>query len=441
MMLENCSNFLTEKQTQDFVRKLNYANPITLYAEWELAILYGLNHLGKVKHEPKIGGSKPDIHWTLPKPNGFWPFNKRVILAEITSVTDIGLEKENPREYYSEELGRRVKAKGFNPICFYDYPEGELIGPFGKQKMKLKYPKVFEAERLFNKNFYNFLDEIKINSLPTHQIRLGGPKQDIDVSIFYNSKSKYGGGGNPAYTVYYSKAKNPIINCLKEKHKQLKKTRFKGPMGIFLTDGGCNAIQSDFKDFTGRTHSEEDVVWDFLRKTTSVSFVMTLFVKWPLHPFTGFSKKTFQGKIFRNPKAKYQLTSDDYEKLSNLHQYFPKPKLTALNASRRLTSGWETPDKSNYTSTMVRHMKNDDLEFSFSARAFLDMLAGKLSQKEFIEMHNTSNTGSNIFRKILENGNIIKNAKIKRLDEDDDNLILVFGPDVSAGPYSVPLKK
>ncbi|MEQ9566005.1 MAG: hypothetical protein RLN85_09360, partial [Pseudomonadales bacterium] len=103
------------------------------------------------------------------------------------------------------------------------------------------------------------------------------------------------GGGNPSYTVYYSLTKNPIYRALQEKAAQLRRTKFEGPLGILLADGGCRALSGNWPRTAGEVYSDEQVISRFFQNTQSISFVITIYVETPTRAFGGFGPPTIRG--------------------------------------------------------------------------------------------------------------------------------------------------
>jgi len=107
------------------------------------------------------------------------------------------------------------------------------------------------------------------------------------------------------------------------------------------------------------------------------------------------------------------------------------------NAANHLRNSWDGPQRSWYSSMEVK-MGNFEYEFKVSSRALLDLLAGRITREKFAEMHSGSMLGGDSFKTLLDRGYTIRDAGFVPLaDEDDDHIIIVLSPDVSAGPYRV----
>ena len=428
-MLGTCSGFLSTEQIKQFVEKLNRNDEQSLHAQWELAVLFGLSKTGTVAHEMTFGRRKPDVYWSH---NG----SACSIVADIRTVSDAGLEEENPREFYRLELRRRVRVLGLDPDHFSDYPVGLRVGPPGNQKMRLLYPKVSECNRLFGAEFKDFMQRVKDLKPPHLQCRISG--EGFDVSISYDSRRRGYGGGNLSYTVYYSLTKNPVYRALQEKARQLRATGFSGPQGIILTDGGCDALRRQMRDPMGRTYTLEQVVRRFFANTTSIAFVASICVDRRIDLHSGFGPLQLVSVLYENAGAKPPTPNSASAALRTLPDSLPQPKLDGWNAANHLRNGWDGPHKSWYASIGLT-MDRSWYEIKVSAGALLDFLAGKISREEFAEMHSGGVLEGDTFGTLLKRGFVISNVRFAALrDEDDDHVIVELRPDVSAGPFQVP---
>jgi hypothetical protein len=86
------------------------------------------------------------------------------------------------------------------------------------------------------------------------------------------------------------------------------------------------------------------------------------------------------------------------------------------------------------------------IKIKISARALLELLAGKISQKEFFEAHGFSPSdlsprqASNLFSNALSRGQLIDGISIERSETEDDDWITfeLKGPDPAISPFKVP---
>jgi hypothetical protein len=103
MLVEN-ARFVRQRLLSEHIKRLNGSDPVQrVTTEWEAAVLNGLSKLGSVDHEPRLPGTtKPDVLFTHPLGTA---------LMDITSVSDRGLDLQNPIYKLSERLVEMVKER------------------------------------------------------------------------------------------------------------------------------------------------------------------------------------------------------------------------------------------------------------------------------------------------------------------------------------------
>ena len=81
------------------------------------------------------------------------------------------------------------------------------------------------------------------------------------------------------------------------------------------------------------------------------------------------------------------------------------------------------------------------MTISISARALLDLLAGRITPDQFIHMVGMKETPTqkNLFKHRLDQGDVISSVGIEPggIDEDDDRLIIELARDPSAAPLTL----
>jgi hypothetical protein len=84
-----------------------------------------------------------------------------------------------------------------------------------------------------------------------------------------------------------------------------------------------------------------------------------------------------------------------------------------------------------------------------SARALVELLAGKVNQREFFEIHGFvpselfAADASNPFSVALNRGRLISEVSLERSEIEDDDWITfeLRGPDPAISPFTIPLNK
>jgi hypothetical protein len=418
-MLNDCSGWMPRDQIERLVSRINKRDIDSLSATWELVIAHSLSRHGDLQYEPNLqGGAVADL---LFRQTG----TELQFLSEVTSLSDEGLDAQNPSWEFAKELFRRVKRHGLSTTHIF-YTIGHVeIGEAKKKKIALSIPKQSRFHSFFGRFVDPHLERIRSEHLSRHEIHV--TSEGYDVRILYDARISGASGQHRAYSFPLSLTVNPISNKLREKARQLRKTGYVGAMGIFLCDAGSSLLGRKTSRLVNRSFSDEEIIWEFLRQNSSVSFVQTYFIVQEWQPLQVQTKISIQGKLFVNPTAAHPLPEAAQKVLLELPSGFPKPVETALSAYQDAKSHHRLRRKGRYspliwTSQMVK----------LPARAFVDLLAGRLSKEKFDDMMRTS--VGNIVERQLQSGNIVKNIYVEGNSEaDDDWIVLEFDFDPAAG--------
>ncbi|HEV8590214.1 MAG TPA: hypothetical protein VGQ72_15205 [Pyrinomonadaceae bacterium] len=93
---------MTRKQLAKHVDQLNDGD---LSAEWEVVLLNVFSKIGSVAHEQNFNGKRPDLH--------FVSTDRTVkFLADIKTVSDEGLNLQNPQRQLNDSLHDEVAKHG-----------------------------------------------------------------------------------------------------------------------------------------------------------------------------------------------------------------------------------------------------------------------------------------------------------------------------------------
>lgn len=149
-LINENARFLLEGQTKKHVQHLNrMPKDLTLAYEWEVVLLNGLSKIGKVLHERNFGGRKVDIYFeTFDNPKAYF-------LADITTISDKGLDEINPFQALQSMLYDLVRRQNLRPN-YFDLQVGSHPSPTfkGGPKVKLKIPgRARFLETIFGKKF------------------------------------------------------------------------------------------------------------------------------------------------------------------------------------------------------------------------------------------------------------------------------------------------
>jgi len=428
--LEENAAFVTPEKLRDCVQRLNRVSNDYLATEWEVALLHAFAIHGKVQHEPAIGSRSVDLVYTAVDLGlGF--------AAEITCISDQVLHNQNPINRLREEMSRRVRRARIDTGRFVISVEEERPVPnrFVGRKRKLLLPPVSEfGPIIFSDAFNRFLLEVRnVPSQPRDfQIARETPKVWLRIQYQPGIGSGVGVCSYGSYTTTTVLDDNPLFNALKNKSGQLKHCGFSGIRGIIVCDGDSR-IFSDFSDWS--TFKISEVIGEFLRQNTSISFVATIGIHSESSTFGGGFHHHFSPKLFvRDVSVPWVPQLDElFVRVIGSH---PAISETPINALGSLT--WNGSPLRTKPYLGGWSMQGNTIRIS--SRELLDLLAGRLDQSRFAENHALNRGGESVFSIYRSQEKMLKSVHIERHpDKDDDEVILEFAPnDPAISPFMAP---
>lgn len=414
-MLNQNAHFLSEKQLREHVNKLNKGCIYSLSTEWETVILNTFSKIGHVQYEQSFGGNRfADLFFkSKDEPNISF-------LADITTVSDRGYEEDNPVKAFVDETERILKKNGIK-LGGMHY---EIESIKGKRGMKLKIPPKGQFDIFFNSfEFTDFTARIKKNPIAQHALHF--ISKEAEVKLFYNPQSKYISLHHASYDTAHSIKNNPVYNTLKSKAEQLKKTGYGGILAIFICDGGCSILNSNFKDW--QSYNLDSIISEFYRQYSSIRFILAFTVKEMPHTFFNIKRnKIVEAKLFSNPI--FEIPQTLLDNLNKFVAHLPIPVNTVINAAHKVSNRLEKQGSSFYGgSTMTSKT------IKISSRGLLELLSGRIEQKKFLQDHcfiptSERPTDRNPFDLKLNEGKLISNIWVeKSVNNDDDWIVFEFG--------------
>jgi len=421
--LDESSTYLTVKQRQVFCKLLNTVRDDYFATEWEIAILRALNEIGSLQHEQDLPGtSHPDVLFTADDGLSF--------VADITSVSDKGLHRQNPYDALQEEFFKRQRKLGLLNGGFdvrVDSYADNIYRGSGK-KPRLKLPKRADfPTKIFNADFQRFM--MGVRDHPDEVCQLHIEDAETLVHFSYNpSRRGYGGGSHPSFDLTAVIDKNPIYNALSSKADQLRNSGHDGTKGIFLCDAGCWGLHQQSSNW--QFYARDEVVRHFLRQNQSVSFVVALIVEEEQKGFAHTVRRVISHNVYLNNSAVH--LKEQIELLAgNLVYRLPSPEQTPRNAMQHLKRKDGMTGRHMGTLTQGRGIE-------MSARMLLEILAGHLSIRDF-EQNYRMEAAQNPFRRMLGQGRLIEGITVEPHPEaDDDRVTIRFGkPDSAVAPFRI----
>ena len=434
--IDRLSDTLPRPAITKLVGSLNKNDRASLDFEWEVAVLFALSHLGEIRYEASYGGRRfPDVTFQLPRQDSV------CFIADVATVSDRGLEDENPVRMLSTFL--HEKARKLDLSGGFDYRvEGAAIGEqYGNRKVKLAMPARKELRDFFETNITPRLQQIK--KLNSDEADLSISEEPYKIFIRYRKDATTSSSSHLSYTAAYSLTRNPLYTSLKGKTKQLSQTGFDGCKGVILCDGSCNLIRT--RNTATMNYSKKDVIHDFLRQNSSISFVLTLWVEQPLTAFLERPReRQILGELFVNPTARVPLSDETARLVGRIPHLLPVPITDAYSAVLKTEAGMYGVGDSHYGGSEVKYEWGPNT-IRISSRALLRLLSDQVSPSEFAKDHwsRPRYTGEHInnpFQQALGLGLTIESIAVERQEDKDDDLLTfkLSGPDVAVKPFRCP---
>src|SRR5258708_7879464 len=142
-LLNDLEDKLSFAARQKLVHELNRQDASALGYEWELALLFALSRVGQVTYEGESQGGtrRPDIAFVEGQDG---PIR---FVADVATISDAGLEADNPVMRFSQSLHRLKRKCGLPGVLNYDI-KGDSAGRNDRdRKMHLKLPRIADLDR------------------------------------------------------------------------------------------------------------------------------------------------------------------------------------------------------------------------------------------------------------------------------------------------------
>jgi len=408
-----------------WVKKLNSSSSADYVAvEWELVVLDVLARLGRLQHEPKIGGAS--------LLDAVFESKTLEFAADITTVSDRGIYEKNPIRLLEEELGRRYADSGITNGGFALYATTWLRVGKGAGRPTI-IPPVNEFESIiFNQRFDTFLAKIKSNPSQQLQYQVFWERKSLIRITYVPGRKSVWNQGYTSFTVTTVIDKNPLFAALKDKADQLKKSGYQGLRGVIVCDGGADILR---ERFSSDYYSSSEVALEALRRHTSIDFVVTLSLR---NIDSGTVRQKVESHIIVRMMEPWALELESL--MSKVIQHLPIVLQTPENVRNEFKywRGRET-SRIHLERLSMKSGRTGVTEIRMSTRTLMDVLSGRLSIERFNKHYNfVKNIG--VFEHQLRSGRLIESATVEKLpDGDSDEIVFKFGdPDPAIAPFSMP---
>lgn len=401
-----------------------------LPAEMELAVLWALSKLGDIEIEPEwFGARRPDAYSES-------LFSPTPCAVEVTAISDARLSQEDEMRRISArlcEFANTVK-KGYGKHLRFFFAEERGYHADGYARRR-KIDRDFVPDEVTRRAFRAWLEQadrstpLEVRQGATQFVVTWHEAQQLPHHNFHSSM--------PAEA--YSLEDNPLFEALNEKKKQLTIPAFEGLRCIVVADAGAqmlrdlNPTMSLNGPVTGR-----QVIEHFLRKSEgAVDAIVALSPKRKSHGLNWMTEKLeWHVDLF----VRLGLNLDE-SGVSELVAHLPCPRFEAYQArSLQLQAAYRYDARGWYLGTHITST-GAAMTIKVSARALLDLLAGRITLEQFQYHTGLDDKPShrNMFAHRLDQGDILADIEIERggVDEDDDWIVVHFKNDPAAAPLAV----
>jgi hypothetical protein len=409
-----------------WVRKLNSSSePAYAATEWEIVLLHTIAKFGSLRHQPELPGGSSRIDILFDRSGLSFG-------ADITTVSDRGLHERNPIRELESRLRFLYEAAqistGGIALSVLDVSasggrrtgRGTIVPPISE----------FDA-LVFNEAFFRWMSMLKERptARSSHQVIYRNP---LSLIRFTYVPGRIGAwcAEYSDYRVAKSVDRNPLYRSLASKAQQLTHGGFEGPLGIVVCDGGARALA---QSFSGNVSTDE-IVLEFLRRHTSVTFVIVLALR---NAGSAAIRQRVEPRIYASEETPW------HQELAKLFDQvvsaLPQVLQTAENATNELRF-WEGKKRFHMGGVSMTVGPAGIGELRMSTRTLLDVLSGRLSQKRLNEHYQFGNSGKSIFEHLVRTGRLLESARVERNPtEDDDEIVFKFGSrDPAASAFTNP---
>lgn len=302
--------------------RLNRAGNDRVAAMWEVVVFHGLSKYGRLQNEVALASSRrPDI---------LFEDGSLQLTADVTAVSDDGLDKNNP----CQELSQLIEAAKDR----LKLPSGGLdLRIRAKHEdtkrgahMVLLLPPRGKLQEFVNQTIVPKLrEQMAAGTFPLH-IEIDDEDVSLDITID-PTKPPYSSVSFAAYDIPKIKDRNPLYRALKAKGEQLRGAR--GITGVIVGDGDCVALSSRSAGWD--TVSTRQIVAEFFRQFSSIDFVLLLSVREKGHGWLPYPPPVRQNEASLFVREGCEAGPKLNTLFHAMVEHFPKPAMMPVNGALR----------------------------------------------------------------------------------------------------------
>lgn len=431
--INRLGNVLDPEDLRKLVAALNRQDRERLPKMWELVVLDAFSQVAPLRHEVALpSGRKPDFELSVAHPSG----EPLLIVGDVATVSDAGLDEQNPIDVLFQEGPRIARRLGLEPNHLGYNVDGDRSGRYGDARIKLQLPPKGKLLQVLNGPMKAWLKDVKLKGLKKSLYEYD--EEGFKFTVKYDQSQRYHSGSFTSYDVAASLEKNPLYKALRSKRDQLDGAPRDSLRLIVVCDGDSAVLSRTALSSGNGTYSAKQITSHFLNKTSSIDAVLLCTVE---DTASRSSASEYQLRFdleVADKASSPELVAANVKALGTLLRraadQFPKPHQMPVNAARRCQDS--AVSRSHNGALCMTSDSN-----KISARGLLDLLAGTITSEQYLAQHRWGESGvSNVFEIMRREGRSITSAHIEAMEHpDDDWIVFEFGePDPAASPFRAP---
>lgn len=421
-MLDELGPLMDEEQSRGLIRRMESKEiEQALPAEMELGLTWAVAKLGPVEIEPEWYSKErlPDLFSDDLLPG-------RETIIEITALSDAVLPADegmrNASRKISQEAGKLRRGAGRH-LSYYFYEETV------DSIRRVCVPRDLVVSDAMRAQLCHWIK----GQDPKDGDRLQLAEGMLKVVLTWHdlAQSRYNFTTSMPPEIRHI-SDNYVFRALEAKARQLRNAHFNGVRCVILADVGSTALRRfDQSDSTGRVYYGSQIVGHYLsgKADPGIDVVAIVTPNRRSSGLTGY-RDTIEWKIGLRCRPGVEIDPAGFERLAAT---LPPPQREGYQ-SRQLheQSVFAPTAKGRYLSTNISWRKGDKSEIKFSARAFLDLLAGRITPEQAKRIFDSS--ASNVVKAYLDRGETIADLRLEPggPDFDDDYIVITFSDDPAA---------
>lgn len=442
-MLSDLSPYLDQEKARDLVQRLDSKKvDQALPGEMELAILWSIAKTGDLVVEPEWWGDtrRPDA------------FSESIVLGkqvavEIAAATDNSISPEEAMDRVALaviDFCNRLR-KGAGNHLYFRFGETKEKSE-GRSFRQVSAPSDFQLSEELGKILMEWLRGERFKS---EKITLSEPGLLVEIEWKPNRQTRYHNIWTSLPPQAYSLEENPLYALLRRKTAQLRAATIGTIRIIIVADVGSTLLSRMGRigenDPGGRSFSARQIFHHFVQThCRKIDGVVALSPRKELQ--MGRSEPRWVVQAFHTDAGENACAV-----LVKVLGDLPVPRFAGYQARSLFRQGCFAPQARGWYLGMSIESKLENKNDTnglrkesvrIPARMFLDLMAGRITEAQFRYFLGERKGETNFLANWLDNGLTISAAELapRKLDEEDDHLILHFSDDPAARLLTVPDK-